>query len=229
MPTSLHLFRMEPLPGLGMLVLDSPLVFSLLETFFGGSGPGQSKVEGRDFTTIENKLINKVVTLALADLEKAWEPVHSLRFTLERSETNPQFTEMVNPDEVMICVSFELGLEEPIGLITFCLSYSTLEPIRERLETPYHRQEEESESAWAEVLKKHLRQVTVEMAMEVGGTQIPARQLLELDPGDVLVLDKDYTEPLVVKVESVPKFNGFAGLWRGKKAFRVNQVMEDNR
>ena len=227
-PTSLHLFKMEPLPGLGMLVLDSTLVFSLLETLFGAAGPGPSKVKGRDFTPIENKLINKVATLALTDLERAWEPVYSFRFTVEHSESNPQFAELIDPDEVMISVKFEVELDEPIGLITFCIPYSTLGPIRHLLEAPYNRKEQERESKWAEWTKNHLQQATVEMAVEVGRTQIPARQLLELKPGDVLILDRDYTEPLVVKVESVPKFNAFAGLWKGKKAFKINQFIEDN-
>jgi flagellar motor switch protein FliM len=96
------------------------------------------------------------------------------------------------------------------------------------LEAPYNRKEQERESKWAEWTKNHLQQATVEMAVEVGRTQIPARQLLELNPGDVLILDRDYTEPLVVKVESVPKFNAFAGLWKGKKAFKVNQFIEDS-
>ena len=227
-PTSLHLFKMEPLPGLGMLALDSSLAFSLLETFFGAAGPGQSKVEERDFTTIENKLIHKVVTLALADLEKAWEPVHSLSLTLERSESNPQFAELADPHEVIISIKFEVQLDEPIGLMTFCIPYSSLEPIRQRLQTPYNLDEQESESEWAEVTTRHLKQATVEMAVEVGKTQIPARQLLELSPGDVLVLDKDYTEPLLVKVEDVPKLYAFAGLSKGKKAFKVNDFIEDN-
>jgi flagellar motor switch protein FliM len=169
-----------------------------------------------------------VVTLALADLEKAWEPVHSFRFPLERSETNPQFAELVNPDEVIISVKFEVEMDEPIGLITFCIPYSTLEPVRKLLETPYHRKEQESKSEWAEAAEKHLQHTLVEMAVEVGRTQIPARQLLELNPGDVLVLDKDYTEPLVVKVENVPKFDAFAGLWKGKKAFKVNRYVTND-
>ena len=226
--TSLHLFKMEPLPGLGILVLDGPLVFNLLETFFGAAGPGQTKMEGREFTTIENKLINKVATLVLSDQEKAWESVHPLRFTLEHIETTPQFTELLNPDEVIISIKFEVELDDPIGLITFCIPYSTLEPIREHLDTPYHRKDQKIESKWTKTIKKHLQQATVEMAVELGRTWLPARELLGLKPGDVLILDKDYTESLVVKVECVPKFSGFAGLWKGKKAFKVNQFFEEN-
>lgn len=226
-PTSLHLFKMEPLHGLGMMVMDSPLVFSLLETFFGAVGPGRAKVEGRDFTSIENKIIKRVVGVALADLEKAWEPIVALSCPLEHSETNPQFAELVNPDEIIISVKFEVELEEPIGFITFCIPYSNLEPIRERLETPYQRKEQEIENKWVGGIKHHLQQAVVEMAVELGRTSIPARDLLELNKGDILVLDQDFTEPLLVKVEEVTKFDAFAGTRKGNKAVKVNRFIEE--
>jgi len=221
-PTSLHVFRIDPLPGLGILVLESPLIFCLLEAFFGSSSTGRTKVEGREFTPIENKVITKVVNFALADQEKAWESIQPLRFALEHSETNPQFAQVIAPDEVIYRIDFEVEFDEPIGLITFCIPYSTLEPIRDRLATPYHRKEQKPEPIWAERIRGHLPQCPVEVAVELGRTRISARDLLELKPGDVIVLDQEFSDPLVTRVEGIPKFTVFGGICRGNKAFRFH-------
>jgi flagellar motor switch protein FliM len=226
-PTSLHLISMQPLPGLAVMVLESPLIFSLVEAYFGAAGLGRAKVEGREFTAIENRVIHKVVGLALADQEKAWESIESLRLNLEYSETNPQYAEVVAPDEVIISVTFEVELEGPIGLITLCIPYSNMDPIRERLEAPYHRKEQQPEPKWTEAIRASLPRSTVELEVELGRTQITARELLGLGVGDIIVLDQHFNEPLMAKVAGVPKFDGFVGVVKGNKAFKLNGPLEE--
>ncbi len=128
-PASLHIFKIEPLRGFALLVAESKLVFALVDTFFGGSGEAKMKIEGRDFTTIEQRMIKKVVLMVLADLEAAWKPVHNIKMTYVRSEVNPQFAAIVPPTDVVVVIMFEVELDSVNGTLTVCLPYSTIEPI----------------------------------------------------------------------------------------------------
>lgn len=131
-PTSISIFKMDPLRGNAILVVDSRLVFALVENFFGGAG-SQPKVEGRDFTPIEQAIVERVVRIALANLEDSWKPVHEVHIELIRTEVNPQFAAIVPPSDVVIVVTFEVELENAIGSMVCCLPYATMEPIRSKL------------------------------------------------------------------------------------------------
>ncbi|MBU2550743.1 MAG: flagellar motor switch protein FliM [Proteobacteria bacterium] len=220
-PTSLHIFKVDPLRGHGIMVIETKLVFNLVDNFFGGSGRSFVKIEGRDFTAIENRLINKVILMALDDLEKAWNPVHALKLSFVRSETNPQFASVVAPTEVVIVIKFELELEQTVGTLIICLPYSTIEPIRSKLYAGFQSDQLEVDHEWINRFIDQVRQARVEVTVELGRTWISSRQLLDLKVGDVVSLDKDVTDPLVARVEGVPKFKGHPGLIKGSKAFQI--------
>jgi flagellar motor switch protein FliM len=131
-PTSINIFKIDPLRGNALLVVDTRLVFSLVENFFGGAG-SQPKIEGRDFTPIEQSIIVKVVKIILANLEDAWRPVHEVSIELLRSEINPQFATIVPPSDVVVVISFEVELENALGSMVLALPYATIEPIRSKL------------------------------------------------------------------------------------------------
>lgn len=221
-PTSLHIFKVDPLRGHGIMVMETKLVFNLVDNFFGGSGRSFIKIEGRDFTAIENKLIKKVILLALEDLEKAWNPVHPLKLTFIRSETNPQFASVVAPSEVVIVIKFEVELEQTVGTLIMCLPYSTIEPIRSKLYAGFQSDQLEVDHEWIHRFIAQVRQAEVEVSIELGRTEISGRDLLGLKQGDVISLEQDASTPLVAKVEGVPKFKGYAGVVRGNKAFQIS-------
>ncbi|MDR2935227.1 MAG: flagellar motor switch protein FliM [Candidatus Adiutrix sp.] len=220
-PTSLHVFKADPLRGHALLVIQAQLVFNLIDSFFGGSGRGYIKLEGRDFTPIESRMITKVVKMALEDLEKAWNPVHPLELTYIRSETNPQFASVVAPTEVVIVVKFEFELEGTVGVISLCLPYSTIEPIRSKLYAGFQSDQLEVDTAWSNRFIERVREAEVNMKVELGQTTVTGEDLLNLAIGDVLMLRHDVREPLVIQVEGVPKFKVYAGTSRGQKAIRV--------
>ena len=147
-PTSLHIFKADPLRGHAIMVIETKLVFNLVDSFFGGSGRGYIKVEGRDFTPIESRLVTKVIKMALSDLQKAWNPVHPLTLSYVRGETNPQFASVVAPTEVVIVVKFEVELEQTVGTLIICLPYSTIEPIRSKLYAGFQSDQLEVDTAW---------------------------------------------------------------------------------
>jgi len=220
-PTSLHIFKADPLRGHAIMVIETKLVFNLVDSFFGGSGRGYIKVEGRDFTPIESRLIAKIIKMALEDLEKAWNPVHPLTLSYVRGETNPQFASVVAPTEVVIVIKFEVELEQTVGTLIICLPYSTIEPIRSKLYAGFQSDQLEVDTAWINRFIERVREAEVNMVIELGRTMITGEDIMNLAIGDVIMLKHDVREPLEVKVEGVPKFKVFAGSSRGQKAVRI--------
>ena len=228
-PTSLHIFKMDPLRGHAIFVLESKLVFNLVETFFGGSGGGDVKIEGRDFTAIEQQLTRKVVMLALKDMEQAWKPVHEVTMVYQRTEINPQFASIVPPSDVVIVVKFEMEMEHAAGTITVCIPYSTIEPIRAKLYAGFQSDQLEVDHEWMRRFRVQLREAQVELTVELGRTMISSGRLLELQIGDVIKLEKDINDHLIGRVEGIPKFRGRAGTSRGAKAYRVEGLADQSR
>ena len=224
-PTSINIFKMDPLRGNALMVVDTRLVFALVENFFGGSG-SVPKVEGRDFTPIEQTIITRVVKLLLRNLEEAWKPVHDIKIELSRSEINPQFAAIVPPSDVVVVITFEVELENAIGQLVVTLPYATIEPIRSKLYAAFQTERLEVDHAWISRFKERLMEVPVNVEVILGHTQITGRQLLNLEVGDILLLDTDEDELLEAKVEGVPKFYGQPGFVKGNKAFQVKKENE---
>jgi flagellar motor switch protein FliM len=201
-------------------VVDSRLVFALVENFFGGAG-SQPKVEGRDFTPIEQAIVDKVVKVALANMEESWKPVHEVHIEVVRSEVNPQFAAIVPPSDVVIVITFEVELENAIGSLICCLPYATMEPIRSKLHASFQSERLEVDHVWINRFKERLFETPVEFLVRLGKTRITGRQLLNLDVGDILLLDTDAEDLLEVEIEGVRKFYGLPGRVKGNKSFKI--------
>ncbi len=224
-PTSITLFKMNPLRGHGLFIIDTRLVFTFVENFFGGSG-GYTKVEGRDFTPIEQTIIRKIVDVSFKELEKAWEPVHPVQIEFQRTEINPQFASIIPPSDVVVVITLETELENGIGNFIIALPYSMIEPIRSKLYASYQSERLEIDKAWLERLKDRLMETPLEIVVYLGSTQLTPRQILELDVGDIILLDTDVTDELVAEIEGIPKFYGKIGRVRGNKAFLITREEE---
>ncbi|SKA78582.1 flagellar motor switch protein FliM [Paucidesulfovibrio gracilis DSM 16080] len=224
-PTSISIFKMDPLRGNAILVVDSRLVFALVESFFGGAG-SQPKVEGRDFTPIEQAIVDRVVKIALTNMEDSWKPVHEVHVEMVRTEVNPQFAAIVPPSDVVIVVTFEVELENAIGSLIVCLPYATMEPIRSKLHASFQSERLEVDHVWINRFKERLMETPVELVVRLGHTTITGRQLLDLTPGDILLLDTDEDNLLEAEVEGVRKFMGLPGRVKGNKAFQVMKEEE---
>jgi flagellar motor switch protein FliM len=225
-PSSLHIFKMDPLRGHAILVLESNLIFTLVDVFFGGSGKTSFRIEGRDFTAIESRLIQKVVTMVFSDLDKAWHSVHLLTFQYIRSEMNPAFVNIVPASDLVITISFGVELETFSGMITLCIPYSIIEPIKTKLYSAYQVDQTEIDHGWTERLLDRLQSARVELKVELGRHHLMVQDLLQLKVGDVLLLEKEVSEPLVVQVEGIPKFLGKAGVCGGNKAIQIEEKLK---
>ena len=219
-PTSLNIFKMEPLRGNAITIIDSRLVFALVDNFFGGTGT-QPKIEGREFTMIEQTIVEKVVKIALQTMEEAWKPVHDVHLELLRSEINPQFAAIVPPSDVVVVITFEVEMENAIGSMVLCLPYATIEPIRGKLHASFQTERLEVDHAWVSRLQERIMETPVEMLVKFGKTKITGRQLLNMDVGDVLLLETATDDLLPASIRGVTKFHGVPGLVKGNTAFQI--------
>ncbi len=226
-PTSINIFKIDPLRGNALMIIDTRLVFALVENFFGGAGT-QPKIEGRDFTPIEQSIVTKVAKMLLENLEDAWRPVHEVGIELSRSEVNPQFATIVPPSDVVVVVSFEVELENAIGSLVICLPYATIEPIRSKLYASYQSERLEVDHAWLTRFKERLMEIPVDVNITLGQSQITGRQLLNLELGDILVLDTDEEDLLKAQIQGVIKFYGIPGFVKGNSAFQVVKEEKTN-
>ncbi len=224
-PSSINVFKMEPLRGFGLLVFDAPMIFSLIEYFFGGTGKGYYKPEGREFTPIEQKIIHKVVLMFFDDMEEAWKPVYPIKPVYVRSEMNPQFVTIVTPVDVVIKVEFVLEIEGKQCKAYLCIPYGSVEPIKEKLYSAFSADRDELDIKWLERLKESLRETIVTVKGELGSTSLTVKDVLELQEGDVLVLDKRAEDDINVIVEGVPKFKGKFGIHRGGQAIKITRTV----
>ena len=224
-PASLHIFRMSPLRGFALLVAESKMVFALVDTFFGGSGEMKMKIEGRDFTTIEQRIIRNVILMSLVDLQKAWGPVHPVEMVFVRSEVNPQFAAIVPPTDVVVVILFEIEMDQFSGTLTVCLPYATIEPIIGKLKAGFQSDQLEVDLAWVRRLRERMAMAEVEVKVKLGETQIPSRDFVNLKVGDVLTLNTDISDVLTVYAGGVAKFRGYPGVVRGNKAIKVSEII----
>lgn len=154
-------------------------------------------------------------------MEESWRPVHDIKMELVRSEINPQFAAIVPPSDVVVVINFEVELDSSIGSMIICLPYSTIEPIRSKLNANYQTERLEVDHAWVGRLKDRLMETPVDLKIRMGGTQITGNQLLRLQVGDVLVLDTDIEELLPCTVAGVVKYWGIPGTVKSNKAFQI--------
>ena len=227
LPSCLNILRLDPLRGAAVMVIESKLLYALVDSFFGGNDVPYTKIEGKDFTQIEIKIARRVVLSAIDDLEKAWEPVYPLKIGYNRTEINPQFVAVVPPSDVVIATTFDVELEKVSGTIKIVIPYATLEPIKSKLSVGFQSEQLEVDFIWINRIKEQIMGTSANMLIKLGEADIHMRDLVNLEPGDIIQLDTDATLPLDVLVEGVPKFKGIPGTLKGNRAIRITESMFD--
>jgi flagellar motor switch protein FliM len=227
-PTSMHLFKLDPLRGSGLIIVESKIIFMLVDIIFGGSGRNAFKIEGREFTAIENNIIKKVILSALGDIERAWQSLVELKITYQRSEINPQFIQLVPPTDVVIVSTFEIEVEYSSGTISLCIPYSTLEPLRDRLQAGYQSEQLEVDKTWINRFKAGLLASKIDLTARLGSTEINASEVINLKKGDVIPLAQFVTDPINIFLEGVMKFRGRPVIYKGNQAVQVSHVISND-
>jgi len=218
-PTSLNLVRVRPLRGTGLVVFDPRLVFTLVDNFFGGDGRFYTKIEGRDFTPTERRVIQMLLAQVLKDLKEAWSMVADLEFEYLNSEMNPQFANIVSPTEVVVINSFHVELEGGGGDIHLTMPYAMIEPLRELLAAGMQSDRKEQDDRWPASLRQEVKSAVVELDATLVETELTLGDLMSLKPGDVIPIDLPRT--VLARVDGVPVFSGQFGVSRGNNALKV--------
>lgn len=226
-PSCMCIMRFESLRGPALLVFESKLAYALVDSFFGGTDRPYTKIEGKEFTRIELSIMRKVMDLAIKDLEEAWTPVHKADISFLRTEVNPQFVGVVPHSDVIISTTFEIELENASGTIALVIPYSTIEPIKNKLNSSFQNELDRVDREWTTILEEHLRNTDVNMLVNLGATSITVGDLVNLNEGDIIPLTQDADGELDVLIEGVPKFKCFLGASRGNRAVQVTRFLED--
>ncbi|MBU0484022.1 MAG: flagellar motor switch protein FliM [Proteobacteria bacterium] len=226
-PSSLQIFKMDPFRGSALLVLEPKLVFAFVENFLGGSGSRNVRIEGRDFTPIEQRLIRRVVNLLLNDLEKAWYSLHPLKIQYSRSEINPQFAKICQPEDIVLINRYEVDMDRAIGSITTCIPLANLESVKNKLMSTFQREQSEEDMIIQQVLRQNIKNVVVDFKVELGSLSLPAGDVMGLEKGDILQLDRRKDDLLPAYIAGKKKFMGTPGVHRGNLALLIkHQVMD---
>ncbi len=222
-PTSLNLVRVKPLRGTALFIFEPRLVFSVVENFFGGDGKLKTKIEGREFTPTELRVIQLMVRQCFADLVEAWGPVMPLEFEYLNSEVNPHFANIVSPSEIVCVSKFHIELEGGGGHLHITFPYSMLEPIRDLLDAGLQSDRSEKDERWPTSLREQIQNAEVELESELASATITLRDLMRLKPGDILPINLPKAVDLCV--EGVPVYRGQFGVANGHNAVRIDRIL----
>ena len=218
MPTSLNLVNVEPLRGTGLFVIDPKLVFATVENFFGGDGRYHTRIEGREFTPTESRVVQLLLNLLFTDLKESWKPVMELNFKYLNTEINPQFANIVSPTEVVVVSKFKMEIENDGGSGEFhvVMPYSMLEPIRELLDAGTQSDQVNVDHRWTNTLREEMKQAVVKVDSSMGHTKLTLGEVLDLNVGDVIPINM--SEYVTVRAAQVPIFKGVLGNSNGKNS-----------
>ncbi|WP_455203268.1 flagellar motor switch protein FliM [Kaarinaea lacus] len=218
-PTSLNLVRVHPLRGTALFVLDPKLVFTVVDNYFGGDGRFHTKIEGREFTPTEQRVVQMILQSVFVDLKEAWAPVINVDFEFVNSEVNPQFANIVSPTEVVVVTIFHVELEGGGGDFHVTMPYSMLEPIREILDAGVQSDVEETDERWINALREEIEMATVNLSGRLLETELTLRDMLDLKAGDIIPVQMP--QYATVCAEGVPVLRGAFGTADGKNAVKV--------
>lgn len=222
-PANLNLVKMKPLRGTSLIALDPKLVFIVVDNFFGGDGRFHAKIEGREFTPTEIRVVRMILQQAFKDLHEAWLPVIKLDFEYLSSEVNPQFANIVSPSEVVVVTKFHIELDKGGGDLHVTYPYAMLEPIRELLMAGVQSDRVEFDERWTRALREEMKEARVNMNCTLAETDLTLRELMKLNAGDVIPIEVPPT--VTAKVEGLPVFRCQYGVHRGNKSLKVVDVI----
>jgi flagellar motor switch protein FliM len=217
-PTSLNLVKINPFRGTGLIVLDPKLVFAVVDNFFGGTGR-HAKIEGREFTATEQRIIHMLLRSVFADLHEAWSHIAPIEVEYIQSEINPHFATIAAPSEVVVVTSFHVELDGGGGNLHITLPYAMLEPMREVLDAGIASDRIEKDERWSVCMREELDDAEVELTTLLGRSSLSLAELVNLKAGDILPCD--FTGKVTLFAEDVPILRGSYGVSRGQQAVKI--------
>jgi flagellar motor switch protein FliM len=222
-PTNLNLVHMKPLRGTALMVFDPGLVFLLVDNLFGGDGRFHTRVEGRDFTQTEQRIILRILDIVFEAYTKSWEPVFPVEFEYIRSEMNTQFANIATPNEVVVSSTFTVELGSVSGQIHFCMPYSMIEPIRDALTSSLQGEALEIDKRWIRLMTQQIQAAEVELVARLGTGRATFDEILNMKVGDIIPLAVE--EQIQATVDGVPVMDCTYGVLNGQYALKVERLI----
>ena len=222
-PTNLNIVHAKPLRGSSLVIFEPTLVFTVVDNLFGGDSRYHTRIEGRDFTLTEQRIIQRMLEVVLEGYTNAWKPVHPLNFEYVRSEMHTQFANIATPSEIVVTTSFSVELGSAGGDIHICIPYSTLEPIRDILYSSTHADNSEPDTRWMRMLTKQVQFAEVDLIAQLARTQVTLGDILNMRAGDIVPLDLKPT--LTAEVDGVPVFDCRYGVLNGQYSIKIDKIL----
>lgn len=222
-PANINLVQAKPLRGNALFVFDPNLIFLVVDNLFGGDGRFHTRVEGREFTQTEQRIIQKIMAAVFESMNKAWETVHKLEFEFVRSEMNPQFANIATPNEVVIITTFEIEFGGNGGAFHVCLPYSMIEPIRELLYSTMQGDHLAVDKRWLQMLSRQVQSAEVELVSILGEAHLTFDKILKMQAGDIIPLEVGDT--ITTMVDNVPVMECKYGVFNNQYALKVEKLL----
>ncbi|MCG3862510.1 MULTISPECIES: flagellar motor switch protein FliM [unclassified Photobacterium] len=223
-PTSLNMVRFRPLKGTALITMEARLVFILVENFFGGDGRFHAKIEGREFTPTERRIVQMLLKLVFEDYREAWSPVMGVEFEYLDSEVNPTMANIVSPTEVIVVSSFHIEVDGGGGDFHVVMPYSMVEPIRELLDAGVQSDKMDTDVRWSKALRDEIMDVPVNLRAKLLDVDLSLRDLMELQVGDVIPIDMP--EQATIFVEDLPTYHAKMGRSGDNVALKISEKLQ---
>ena len=221
-PTNFNIVSVKPLRGSGLIVCEPSLVFAVIDALYGGNGKYHTRIEGRDFSATEQRVIQRLIECIIIEFRKAWAGIYPVELEYQRSEMQPQFCNIATPSEVVVTTSYTLEIGDITGTVHICIPYSTLEPIRDVLYSTMQG-DAEPDRRWIRLLRTQIQSADVPLVAELATARATVEQLLSLKQGDFLELDLN--KMIQAKVDGVPVFDCHYGTSNGKNAIKIDRLL----
>lgn len=225
-PTNLNLIHMHPLRGTALFILDPTLVFLIIDTMFGGDGRFHTRVEGRDFTATEQRIITRILDIIYQSYMQAWAPVHEINVEHIRSEMNLQFVSIATPNEVVASTSFKLELGDHSAEMHICFPYTMIEPLRDILSSTMQPEETATDKQWAKQLSQQVQIAEVELITKLAQKQTDLRSVLNFKVDDIIPLN--ISDVVETTVDNMPVMECKYGVFNGQYALKVEKLLRVN-
>jgi flagellar motor switch protein FliM len=222
-PTNLNIVQLKPLRGSALFVIEPNLIFSIIDSLFGGSGRVHTRVEGRDFTLTEQRIIQRLLAVLIEGYQSAWNPVYPLTFEYVRSEMHTQFANIATPNEIVVVITFPIDLGSGGGEVHICIPYAAIEPIRDRLASSTQGDNAGPDKRWTRMLSKQIQIAEVELKANLASIPLRVSQLLGMKVGDVISFDPP--EAVTAEVDGVPIFECRYGEVNRQYALKIERVI----
>ena len=226
-PSCMAILRYEELRGPALMVFESKLVYALIDSYFGGTDRPFTKIDGKEFTPIELGIIRKVIDLAISDLQDAWAPVFETTVTYIRTEVNPQFVGVVPPSDIIVSTTLEVELENASGTISIVVPYSTLEPIKQKLNASFQAETQGRDKRWMYNMLEHILHSPMNVSVDLGKSKMNVSKLMKLKEGDTIILDQDAAGELKVRVQNIACFKALYGESKGHRAVSITKSVSN--